>query len=474
MKVTCIYPTIIRNPDIYSHILHGFTDIIKTGKLIYRINNSDISTILKGEYLRIKPLQITKGYILNDDASNPKSPKYVKLNDINKYNRDDYHKLYSIEYDDVEKILLMKRSTGQIIPFFMLVPCNHCNLCFQRKSSILTTRAKLESTLHTENPFFFDLTFSNEHYPTDLSLLNQTLYVQKFFRRLRKILYKVDKNIRIRYLVTSEYGSLFGRFHYHALVYGLDEYWYKTVEVDKNKYGITHMLRFGLAVNQAWQYGYSKIEVARDPSGSYAVKYAGKSLGTNKTKHWKSINFGYQAVKSHIEGIRANTQASKFKFLIGSSVKELPLYKFMQEKVYPSLSRQLPIDYRKALIELYHIFTSSYNQRSYSQDLEYNMLKETYLHYYNRYLNLLGYDVNSLKESHVHYYPFINLLIIRIRELLSILDSYDIDYDDVYLINNLREQHIFLTNVQDYDVDFLNYQYRLTQGRYQNNEKDMQ
>ena len=146
----------------------------------------------------------------------------------------------------------------------------------------------------------------------------------------------------------------------------------------------------------------------------------------------------------------------------------------MQEKVYPSLSRQLPIDYRKALLELYNIFTCSYNENSYHQDLEYSMLKDTYLHYYNRYLNLLGYDVNCLKQSHVHYYPFINQLIIKIRELLNILDDYDIDYDDVYFINNLREQHIFLTNVQDYDVDFLNYQYKLTQGKYQNNEKDMQ
>ena len=79
MKITCIYPTIIRNPDIYGHMLHGFADIIKTGKLIYRINNSDISTILKGEYLKIKALQINRGYILNEDASNPTTPKYVKL-----------------------------------------------------------------------------------------------------------------------------------------------------------------------------------------------------------------------------------------------------------------------------------------------------------------------------------------------------------------------------------------------------------
>jgi hypothetical protein len=455
-------------------MLHGFTDILKQGKLIYRINHSDIQTILKGDYLRIKNLQINLGYQINDDASNPKQPKRVKLSEIYKYNRDDYHKIYSITYDECENILLVNPHTGQFIQFFMLVACNHCNLCFQRKQSILTMRAKLESTLHTHNPFFFDLTFSNEHYPTDLSLLNQTLYVQKFFRRLRKILYKHDKNIRIRYIVTSEYGSLFGRFHYHALVYGLDQYWYDTIEVDKEKYGITHMLRFGEAVNKAWQYGFSKIEVAKDPSGAYAVKYAGKSVGTKKTKHWKSINFGYDAVKKYISEIRDNTQASRFQFLIGNSVKELPLYKFIQEKVYPSLSRQLPVDYRKALLELYYTFTNSYNIKYHSQDLEYQMLKDTYLHYYNRYLNLLGYDINHIRDTSQFYYIQISEAINNIRKNLKILDSFDIDYDQVYLINAKRNEHILLTNVQDYDVDFLNYKFKLQLEKYKFSETDLQ
>ena len=119
--------------------------------------------------MRIKSLQINKGYLLNDDADHRHQPLLVQSKDIHKYNRDDYHKSYSITYEEVDQIHLVNPCSGELIPFFMLVPCNHCNLCFQRKQSTLSMRAKLESTLHTHNPFFFDLTFSNEHYPADIS-----------------------------------------------------------------------------------------------------------------------------------------------------------------------------------------------------------------------------------------------------------------------------------------------------------------
>ena len=102
------------------------------------------------------------------------------------------------------------------------------------------------------------------------------------------------------------------------------------------------------------------------------------------------------------------------------------------------------------------------------------MLKDTYLHYYNRYLNLLGYDINTIKESSVHHFIQISQAIETIRKHLHILDTFDIDYDDVFLINELRNEHIFLTNVQDYDVDFLNYKYKLQYEKYKYSETDLQ
>ena len=110
MQIRCNYPSIIRNPDIYGHILNGFTDIYKNGKSLYRINHTDIQTILKGDYLRIKSLQINKGYILNEDSDNRHQPLLVQSKDIHKYNRDDYHKTYSLSYEESQQIHLANLS----------------------------------------------------------------------------------------------------------------------------------------------------------------------------------------------------------------------------------------------------------------------------------------------------------------------------------------------------------------------------
>lgn len=96
-----------------------------------------------------------------------------------------------------------------------LLPCGKCHGCLRAESRILAIRAYHESTLHEQNSFL-TLTYSDENLPADGKV--SLRHMQLFWKRLRK-----RKDIpKIRYLCCGEYGDLYGRPHYHALVFGAD------------------------------------------------------------------------------------------------------------------------------------------------------------------------------------------------------------------------------------------------------------
>lgn len=65
---------------------------------------------------------------------------------------------------------------------------------------------------------FLTLTYDDEHLPSDYGLHKDDL--QNFWKRLRKDLDLENK--KIKYYACGEYGDLYGRPHYHAIVFGLD------------------------------------------------------------------------------------------------------------------------------------------------------------------------------------------------------------------------------------------------------------
>lgn len=97
-------------------------------------------------------------------------------------------------------------------------PCGRCLPCRINKARIWTHRVLLESMVHDMNSFI-TLTYNNDNIPEDGNLKKEDL--QKFFKRLRKKLQKLD--LKIRYFACGEYGEEKGRPHYHALIFGIDE-----------------------------------------------------------------------------------------------------------------------------------------------------------------------------------------------------------------------------------------------------------
>lgn len=93
---------------------------------------------------------------------------------------------------------------------FNLFPCGQCSICRVKRRNEWTTRLILES-LTSPNPLFITLTYNDEN----LKDLNKR-DLQLFFKRLRKSI----APRKVRYFACGEYGELYGRPHYHAVVYG--------------------------------------------------------------------------------------------------------------------------------------------------------------------------------------------------------------------------------------------------------------
>lgn len=135
--------------------------------------------------------------------------------------------------DDVDKCFV-EMPSGYREPLFIYAPCNKCTLCRESKRNDLVFRSIMETACYNCPPVFFTLTYDNAHLPAlnvgDKKIVHGNLQykdVQDFFKRLRRKWDRQGLKHNIRYLVSGEYGSNYGRAHYHVLMwnnpYGADE-----------------------------------------------------------------------------------------------------------------------------------------------------------------------------------------------------------------------------------------------------------
>lgn len=95
------------------------------------------------------------------------------------------------------------------------VPCGKCPGCLLERSRQWAVRCMHEASVHDEN-CFITLTYDDDHLPAGGSLVLE--HFQKFVRRLRK---RIAPR-KVRFYHAGEYGTQYGRPHYHALLFGYD------------------------------------------------------------------------------------------------------------------------------------------------------------------------------------------------------------------------------------------------------------
>lgn len=218
MKIKCENPSIIVNPNLENFLHHAL----------------EVKSPLKNVYVKC-----IGAYWSPSEFRRRFSPK---KNNINLDNFEDY----SIVLDD-----------GECIPLYIVVPCGKCVLCRKRNSTDLQFRAMCESVYSKTTPLFITLTYKEA---PSYGVCKE--HLQKFFKRLRSSLDYEGIEHEIRYFAVGEYGSEFGRPHYHALLWNFP-----------------HMLNWKVLcdmIRKNWNYGFVYVEPLKKGGTNYVMKYLRK------------------------------------------------------------------------------------------------------------------------------------------------------------------------------------------------------
>lgn len=96
------------------------------------------------------------------------------------------------------------------------VPCGRCPACIKRRVAQWSFRLQEEEKYH-DTAYFVTLTYENPPLSPNGLMTLRKRDVQLFFKRLRK---KHPKGHVIKYYVAGEYGTRYGRPHYHIILFG--------------------------------------------------------------------------------------------------------------------------------------------------------------------------------------------------------------------------------------------------------------
>jgi hypothetical protein len=142
------------------------------------------------------------------------------------------------------------------------LPCGQCVGCRLERSRQWAMRCMHEAQLH-ENNCFITLTYNDENYPKNGSLAKD--HFQKFLKRFRRAIAPA----KIRYYMAGEYGTNFGRPHFHACIFGYDFY-------DKKLHQRTSsgsLIYTSKDLEKLWTFGYSSIGDVTFESAAYVARY---------------------------------------------------------------------------------------------------------------------------------------------------------------------------------------------------------
>ena len=258
---------------------------------------------------------------------------------------------------------------GELIPLFQEVACGHCLLCMDKKAKEWSTRASCESQTAIYPPVFVTLTYDDAFLPSDG--VNKK-HLQNFIKRFRENwcrMYNADR-LDLRYFAVSEYGTKYGRPHYHLLFWNVpndmrnespitqkvadcvSKSWSEPVNKDEYyKLLPMHQLKFNGRYYK--KFGRTEVTVDRGNSAAYCMKYMRKPKDV--PNHWSQPTFylssrrgggiGMRYLNDIIDSIRVQEPA-KTTILVGSSPHPYTLPRSFKDKLFPSLSMIIPTHIR--------------------------------------------------------------------------------------------------------------------------------
>lgn len=282
--------------------------------------------------------------------------RYIRLfNKIYVYDADfdifrsdiDKHKTYSraliapkcnnISLSDAENAIIFNRKTGETYPLYMIVPCQHCDICRKKKIRDWECRAMAETCTSISVPLFIRLSYNNENLPK-VGVIKQELidFIRKF-RDYCRYHYDTDN---IRFIGCGEYGKNTHRAHYHVVLWNVPfmKTWQELIDV----------------IEVCWKKGFITCKPCNSGCVSYVCKYMNKLQDTDKTGqnppffHSSRRNgIGYQWIEDNKKFFRLNpTLTMQLTDPFNKETKTFGIPRYFIDKIYPQISKLVPKEIR--------------------------------------------------------------------------------------------------------------------------------
>lgn len=170
---------------------------------------------------------VNLSYFLNEkpcDGSNG-IPLITSVQDFFKYIGYSYNEYKDRPLTSIQYIEFTRKYSAKLnnkpYPLFIPYKCGRCPECIQEYTVSLENRSLLEAYT-SKSLIFFDLTYAPETLPENESLSKQD--ISDFFKDFRSSVQRLPEDsyfhdLKIRYVVCGEYGSKYGRPHYHVLLF---------------------------------------------------------------------------------------------------------------------------------------------------------------------------------------------------------------------------------------------------------------
>ena len=494
--IDCINPQIYRNPLFNQYVQQGFSQIyLQDSNTYLNLTQQQITLAYNNEYVAVDTLKLKYVYNLPFEYDSiakhgiRRQLTYKQYGDIfkknNTYKEDTqkiityYKRLYIKEligdkYYFYNNYYLFNPSTGELIKVYQLSECCKCNICQEKRKNILLSRLTLHSAIEQTPPILLTLTYNQPNYDIkkEYKTEKQTKDIQDFLKLLRYYISYYDKNIQIKYVCCSEFGSNRGRLHYHLIIYGIpqnsffrDNYMPKNAQERFNySLKINESLTINIAefVYKAWKSkGKIRAEISRDMIGAYSAKYIGKpakEIG-KKTISLKSIRLGLDYLQkninpskdTYIEKIKVPYEKYDFKKnTYIKKIKEIPLYRYIGSYLFPNINQLIPKGLR--------------------DNLQY--IKE-HSKYAKGIINLIGIHPRTDLLFH-HDNDTIKLMAQEFDSWIGTLENYEsiVTYHSIY---KERSRYKSTINYEEYkDVDLKNYILNIKNNLQKQKEKDLQ
>lgn len=288
-------------------------------------------------YGRLYPLHLANGkYIQVTSMSQTKTKLSPRAFGVT---LDNYHEFYFTTDD------------GEVIPAFLLVKCNKCPLCIDKKKRDMSIRSICETYTSTHQPIFITLTYNNESLPEHGLMLSD---LQKFLKRVRitfrrQFGYKLD----LRYLGCGEYGHWTKRPHYHLLLWNFDYV----------RFGNSHrfLLDARLWLQELWPFGFLHAKFCDSGSSSYICKYMYKDGATPRfcNKPFIVSSRGHGGIGSrYIDAMRdyytthTDDIYLRVKEKYTGTYHEVILPSYFRNRLFPTKSKLTPPSVRRAYTDM--------------------------------------------------------------------------------------------------------------------------